>query len=442
MKLRNRFVMIIAGTFLVPFVIAVFSMLLFAPEIVHFAKNPYRDIQKFFAGIDSARTVEQIVEMAAEFQDDLFLLVLDGQGELVYARNEQGLTGIPDSEATQNAVLTKRVVLENGETVTVVMGTGKVPQFQSYVGIVVVGSLLIFLSLISMFTLRSINQSIHRLEEGTKRIAEGDLDTPFVFHGDDTFESLARSIDTMRQQVKEEYDRRTRFFMGVSHDLKTPLASITGYTDALLDGLADDAETRERYLRIIEAKGQLLEKRIAQLIEYVKITNKDFRSHLKRQPLVPFLEDFAALQADEAALLGYRFAYDITVDRQTVVSFDQDLLMRALENLLQNSYRYGVQDKPVRLLCQYGKEGGILLAVVNHHDAPIPSEMMRHIFEPFNRGDASRKGEGFGLGLASVKSIVESHGWHVEVRSFERECITMFQILIPPDPDNRFPELT
>jgi len=218
--------------------------------------------------------------------------------------------------------------------------------------------------------------------------------------------------------------------MGVSHDLKTPLASITGYSDALLDGLAEDAETRDRYLRIINAKGKLLDHRIAQLIKYIKLTNNDFQSHLEPHKIVPFLEAFCELQKDEASLIGGRFEQEILIDPSTLIHFDQDLLSRAMENLLQNSFRYGDNTRPVRMICQYNSSG-ISISYSNYHTTPIPKDVLDHMFEPFYRGDLARRGEGFGLGLATVKSIVESHGWSIEVKSLVQEELTLFQILIP-----------
>jgi signal transduction histidine kinase len=432
MKLRNRFLMIVVGTFLIPFVLVIFTMLIVAPEFVYLGKNMHSGAREFFDHIAASESLEEVEALAAGMPESFFILVLDEQNSVLFRKDERGMNRLFIDEATQQLIISRKVTFTDGNTYTVVSGTGEVPRFQSYIDLIMFGSLLVFLSLISFVTIRSINRSIRELENGTRRIAEGDFDTPMLFKGDDTFESLAESIDSMRKKVKEEYDRRTRFFMGVSHDLKTPLSSIVGYSQALADGLAQTPEQQQKYLEIINSKGQLLDRRIAQLIQYIKLTNSDFQFNLKRQQLVPFLEDFGQLQVDEAALLGTEFDYEISIDRKTVITFDQDLLNRALENLLQNSYRYGSRDKPVHMICQYQK-GDIVLSFANHHDRPIDSEVITHMFEPFYRGDVSRRGDGFGLGLASVKSIAESHGWKVSVRSLEREGITVFEIVIPKE---------
>ncbi len=430
MKLKNRFLGIIIGTLIVPIAVTFLTMLLIAPDLGSIIKAAEWKTGHFFNELEDGVSLERVKQLSTEFPEPFFLIILDDEKNVVY-RNE-GFSGFKTlTDATsQQLVTTKRLRFDDGNYYSVLLGSGFTMPYRGYFNFIAMVSILVFIIIISFMTIRSISKSLEKLEEGTKRMADGDLDTPILLYDDDTFIELADSINSMRKKVKEEYDRRTRFFTGVSHDLKTPLASITGYSQALLDGLAEDKETRDKYLQIINKKGALLDKRIAQLIQYIKLTNNDFQSNLSYQMLCPFLEDFANLQADEAALLGYQFIYEIDIERNTVVSFDTDLLTRAMENLMQNSYRYGIKDKPVRMLCQYKGEY-IRIAFINRHENPISRDVIRHMFEPFYRGDSSRRGEGFGLGLASVKSIVESHGWEIEVQSIESEGITVFQILIP-----------
>ena len=159
---------------------------------------------------------------------------------------------------------------------------------------------VVFTSSVAIATVRSIKRSLQHLQNATALIAEGNLDFDLAIPETDSFYPLARSLEWMRDRIREEYDRRTRFFMGVSHDLKTPLASITGFSDALIDDLSDDPETQKRYARIIRDKAHLLERRITQLMEYVKLANGEFQTSLEVRDLTSFLEDFVARQIEEA----------------------------------------------------------------------------------------------------------------------------------------------
>lgn len=429
MKLKNRFVIIIVGAFVVPVLVSSLVVLLYSPSLMQyrFGKTGNKAIvQK----IESVQSLEEIIAIAQQFPEEIFCYLFDAQGDMVYHKGSLLNNSSLGKAIRQHLVFSKNIVLPDGRVYSLMAGTDSNIFFMPFTGFVIMGSIILFLTILSSLTIRTINNSIKQLEKGTRRIAQGDLETPIVIKGDDTFVSLANSFDLMRLKVKEEQDRQMRFFMGVSHDLKTPLASITGYSEALLDGLASDAKTQEKYLQIIHAKGKLLEQRISHLIGYIKLTNNAFRDELAERPLVPYLRDFVTLQQDEADLQNYAFDAELAIDEDVRVAFDPDLLSRAMENLLQNSIRYGLSAKPVHMFCRYCSEG-ICLGFSNYYREPLSPSLSEHMFEPFFRGDQSRKGEGTGLGLASVKSIVESHGWKVKGYSCINEGKTIFEILIP-----------
>ena len=138
-------------------------------------------------------------------------------------------------------------------------------------------TLLVFSSLMSLLILRSLNGSILKLEGATRRIAEGDLDFELPARGNDQIASLTRSFDSMRRALKEEYARRSRFIMGVSHDLRTPLTLIQGYVEAISDGFAAEPDAQKKYLSIILDKTHALEAMIGELIEFVKMETGEWR---------------------------------------------------------------------------------------------------------------------------------------------------------------------
>ena len=429
MKLKTRFTIIIVGTFVVPILTTSLVMFLLAPEFLSI-KQGTSDVKRFARVLDSAQNETEVISAANDLPDQLFIVIFDDKDEVVYRRDAKKDSGsLLIEDVHQQLVFTKQVQLASGEVLTALIRSGSLPLYMPLTGLVAVGSVLVFLLFLSAMTMRSINGSIKKLEEGTKRISSGDMDTPIVIHGDDTFKSLAHSFDSMRKKVKEENERRMRFFMGVSHDLKTPLSSIMGYSEALIDGLAQDTQTQDRYLKIIHSKGKLLDRRITQLIQYIKLTDDSFRQSLTLRPLVPFLQDFSEIQQDDASLRGLVFLSEINLPKNVEVPFSQDLLTRALENLVQNSFLHGDSSKPVRMVCEQ-QNHEIHIKLINHYKTALSEVLMEHMYEPFYREDQSRKGEGFGLGLASVKSIVESHGWHIEGRSIPRDGTTIFEIII------------
>jgi len=138
--------------------------------------------------------------------------------------------------------------------------------------------LLLFASGVSFWIVRRFNRSVRSLEAATRKVADGDLDFGLPVHGDDEVSSLTRSFERMRTALREEFARRARFIMGVSHDLRTPLALIQGYVEAVTDGLADDPDTRRKYLAIVQDKTRALDAMVTDLIEFARMDTGEWKT--------------------------------------------------------------------------------------------------------------------------------------------------------------------
>lgn len=304
----------------------------------------------------------------------------------------------------------------------------KASHMEGWFGLTIPVILLVFAAVMSFTILRSIRRALHQLDVAASRIAQGDLDFQLEAKGNDEIASLTRSFETMRQKVKEEYARRARFIMGVSHDLKTPLALIEGYADAIAEGYADNPEKMERYLGIIKSKSKLLEGRILQLIEFVKMEAGQWKATHVTTDIGAFLQTLAKRWWEDGALFGAVLTHDIRVPEGVMVDMDAGLVTRALENLVHNAFRYAGEEKNAHLRADL-KGQRIVIEVANEGPG-ISADEMSHIFEPFYRGTHSRQDDGMGLGLATVKNILESHGWTVEAQSVPG-VRTVFRITIP-----------
>ncbi len=289
-------------------------------------------------------------------------------------------------------------------------------------------ALLVFSSLMSFFILRSLNRSILTLEGATRRIADGNLDFELPARGNDRIASLTRSFDSMRRALKEEYARRARFIMGVSHDLKTPLALIQGYVEAIADGYAAEPDTQKRYLSIILDKSRNLEGMIGDLIGFVRMETGEWRLTHREVTARQFLTDIARRFAEDALILKREFAWSIDLPDDLTVRMDAGLFTRALENLVGNAIRYTGQQGKITMDAR--REGAEISLSIADTGIGIPPADLSHIFDPFYRGSNSRRETGFGLGLTTVKSIIEGHGWSIGVSS-EVGKGTTFTIRMP-----------
>jgi signal transduction histidine kinase len=420
MTLRNRFIILILGSIFFPFILISLLFWLFNEYLS--VTDPAWVAQNFHSRIEKMSSPEDFSQLTEGLDDSYFAMMVE-RPELIASSREEitALNEYPDRIGQNNIwiMLSSGVkYFDEDSEALIIFGMNVFNARSRLFPLLFLLISAVAIITLSLLTIRSINRSISKLEETTGKIAEGDLNVDIDTSGTDKFGSLAKSLDTMRNQIKAEYDRRNRFFMGVSHDLKTPLASITGYADALTEGMADDKVTTEKYLNIIKGKSHQLEERITHLIHYLKLSNYDFQTSLAELSLKEFLTDFAQIQSEEAQFKGRDFIWEDNLKSDLLLSFDKDLLSRALENLIYNAYKYGDPQAPVKMLCYLNYES--IEIVIENSGNQIPEDQLELIFEPFYRADQSRKGEGFGLGLASVKSIIESHGWRIDVESSDQ----------------------
>jgi signal transduction histidine kinase len=301
--------------------------------------------------------------------------------------------------------------------------------------------LFVFVLIMSIAIIRSITRSILVLEDATRRIAAGELDlqmdvlnTSFL-RRDNEITSLTHSLNRMRLALKEEGQRRSRFIMGITHDLKTPLTLIKGYTEAIRDGVSSGSGARNNSLAIITGKVEQLEGMITDLINFVRLDTGEWRGTLRKVKLRGFLEAQGRRFMDDAELLRRRAEYRIEVPGELPVFMDEALVSRALENLVNNALRYTGEGDVIRLRAfinemagetanekaykKTGEKGGERAVIVEVEDTGpgIAAADLPHVFEIFYRGGNFRGQQGMGLGLPVVKDIMESHGWEITVES-------------------------
>ena len=264
----------------------------------------------------------------------------------------------------------------------------------------------------------ALRRSLGDLERASQRIAAGDLDFHLRAEGRDEVAAVARSFDRMRRSLIEERrmlraerERKRSFLMAVSHDLRTPLTSIKGYLEALQDGMAGDRDAELRYLRIARDRADLLENRIADLNELLRMETGEWRMQREPRSLSAALGGLAADYREDALLLGRRFEAAIELPDYLVVDADWSLFTRVTDNLMENALQYTRNGDRIRFAAL--QHDGEVEVAVRDSGPGIPTEQLAHIFDPFFRGAADRPEPGNGLGLAVARSIVEAHGWKI-----------------------------
>ena len=261
------------------------------------------------------------------------------------------------------------------------------------------------------------------LNRAAKQIAQGKLGVRVPVAGRDEMASLAHSFNDMAAQLEEAAHRqqeldtlRRNLIAWVGHDLRTPLASIRAIVEALADGMVEDPDTVERYLRTAQRDIGSLSVLIDDLFQLAQLEAGGLRLDLCSGSISDLvsdtLESFSELAARQKVTL--EGSADPAADP---VTMDVPRIGRVLANLLGNALQYTAAGDRVQVHASKTTEG--VLVEVSDTGEGIASEDLPHVFERFFRGEKSRSRAtgGAGLGLAIAKGIVEAHGGSIGVES-------------------------
>ena len=279
---------------------------------------------------------------------------------------------------------------------------------------------------------KTVLKSIIKIKDATKSIANGNLSTPintnFKKENYNEIMSILESLEIMRQSLCEAESRKSNFIMGISHDLRTPVAIIKGYTEALNDKVITEKKDVEEALRLIHVKTEHLESMINELINFTKLNSFELREKLEPNSITKLIKVFAKESELSANVYDRTIVSDIDIPDDILVPMNNQLIMRTFENIFSNALRY-TRDCDNIEIKSFIQDNEIVLKIsdtgigINEKDLP-------HIFDLFYKSSNSRQGQSMGIGLAVVKSVLDTHGWAIDVAS-EHNQGTCFSIFIP-----------
>jgi len=232
-----------------------------------------------------------------------------------------------------------------------------------------------------------------------------------------TFRQMAERIHAQMEKLRKSDALRRELVANISHDLRTPLATLQGYIETLL--LKEDSlpeEERRNYLEIAIKHCKRLSALVSELLELAKLDSDEISPHREPFNLSELVQDVVQkfqLNAEEKQI-GIVTEID---EELPPVHADIGLIERALENLIENAIHYTPQGGSIGLALRPGKE--VISVRVSDTGQGIPAEELPYIFDRFYQLDESRKGrpEHSGLGLAITKRILELHDRSIEVTS-------------------------
>ena len=263
----------------------------------------------------------------------------------------------------------------------------------------------------------SMRQShpIHEMAEATRRFADGNFDVRMHnYAGVTEITELADAFNNMADSLQETERQRREFIANVSHELKTPMTTIAGYTDGILDGTISE-EKRDYYLGIISGEVRRLSRLVNSLLEISRMQSGDRKltmtnfniTEKARQVLLSFEQ-----KIDEK-----HFEIDFNSPEDIFVNADTDAIHQVLYNLCDNAVKFTPEGGTIRFTIEK-RDKKAFIAIRNSGDG-IPEEELPYVFERFYKSDRSRGLDktGTGLGLYISKTNVNMHGEELTVQS-------------------------
>ncbi|WP_088069845.1 HAMP domain-containing sensor histidine kinase [Gottfriedia luciferensis] len=282
--------------------------------------------------------------------------------------------------------------------------------------VIIPNFIMIILSFIISFLLLIRNKIIYlkQISNTVHLISQGNLGIVIDLKGKDELTQLSMNINSMSKELerKFKYERqlekiKNELITSVSHDLRTPLTSILGYTDLLRKKEYKNENELNDYLNTIYIKSNDLKNLINELFEFTKLSSPDILLSKQRIDLSQLMEQIIGENIPIFQKEGLEIKKEIIAE-DIYIPIDVEKMVRVFDNLFINALKYSVKPSIIKVsLIQ--KENEVLFSISNE-GANIKEENLERLFEKFYREDQSRKSEGSaGLGLAISKRIVELH---------------------------------
>jgi signal transduction histidine kinase len=275
-----------------------------------------------------------------------------------------------------------------------------------------------------------IARPIRRAADAAAKVAEGDLSVRLPERGPAEVHDLAasfnvmagslargkRELESQNEQLREIERLRIELISTISHEARTPLASVLGYTSLLLTRDVDEAQ-RRHFLEIIANEGRRLGSLIDDFLDVKRI--EEGRLELRAEPF-----DLGAVLRDQVeSFAGRSERHTIKLDlgqRPLAVRGDSDRFAQVIANLLANAVKYSPEGGSIE--ASAGRDGEMVHVDVRDYGLGIPESHRAHVFTKFFRGEAPKHGiAGLGLGLAISREIVEAHGGRMGFETAEGE---------------------
>ncbi|WP_143317002.1 HAMP domain-containing sensor histidine kinase [Clostridium sp. HBUAS56017] len=295
----------------------------------------------------------------------------------------------------------------------------------STINLITVSEVVIFLCIFftALLITSTVTHPIIALTEGVKKIEEGDYNFSIKSKHNDEVGILSKEFINMKDKIKEQIQtikeeqlkvetlekHREEFFNNVTHELKTPLTAITGYSEMLKDDIVIDPDFKKRAVERIYVESDRAHKLVLDLITVSKGQTQisEAISEIHMKPLISEIIEDMSLKANK-----YSLNINYTIEDGIVLG-QQNKLKQLFINIIDNAIKYSFNSNIISVNC-YCKEN-FYFAEISNSSMGIPENVYNKIFDPFIKTNSSPDNYSSGLGLYISKQIVTSHGGNIYI---------------------------
>ena len=261
---------------------------------------------------------------------------------------------------------------------------------------------------------KRIAKPFNEMSQSITEYSEGNTKIRLNIQTDDEIADLAKAINSMMDTIERNDKNKDTFLASVAHDLRTPMTTISGFADGIIDGTIPP-ERQHHYLGIISEETKRLSRLIATLLTTTKMQNQ------KINPKTFNITEKAinTLFTFEGQIDDKRLNVEITNDNPIMVNADPDVIHQVLYNLLHNAVKFSPTGGSLLVDIKKDEQKEKAVITIKNDGVGIPEEEVPHVFEKFYKSDRSRglDKSGMGLGLFIVKTAIDNHKEKITVES-------------------------
>ena len=267
------------------------------------------------------------------------------------------------------------------------------------------------------FYLLGFDRPLREIVRGARHFATGNLSYRINIHSKDELGELSSALNRMAAELKKNNDYQAAFLSNVSHDLRSPLTSIKGFSEAMIDGTIPP-EMHGHYLEVIAGEAERLEKLTSQVLSLEKMQNGEAALTQTDFDINALLRATAEVFEGSCRKKKIRIRLLLT-GTELPVRADRAKIQQVLYNLLDNAVKFSNKNAAIEL--ESAIRHGKCFVSVRDEGTGIPAADLPRIWDRFYKGDPSRGKDraGSGLGLSIVKEIITAHGQTITVTSTE-----------------------